>query len=304
MKLSLFALAAILASAEAISKPSLSISVTDGNFDSVDGLDPKIEWKDSTSAGDVDIEYGLEAVARPTTDIASLPRKIFGTLKTTQAGWGLSAGASRDMESGETDITVDASNEEADLSAHLVASADGGVSSVSASKGLDLGDAKVTITPKYDLQSEEADVLAVYDNGDTNVALTASADSQEVVVKHHMGDTDIKLTASKDSQEVEVEHKVEDTSIKLVASADNQEVTLSRKMGDDTISPTINNSGDVSVAWERDLGDDNSISAVLKPNESLDVEWKDDNWTAKVNCGLDGTNIDGVSISTKRDVNF
>jgi hypothetical protein len=75
-------------------------------------------------------------------------------------------------------------------------------------------------------------------------------------------------------------------------------------MGDDTISPTINNSGDVSVAWDRALGDDNSISAVLKPNESLDVEWKDDNWTAKVNCGLDGTNIDGVSISTKRDVNF
>jgi hypothetical protein len=304
MKFSLFVIAAALASAEAISKPSLSISVTDGSFDSIDGLDPTLEWKDSTSAGDVDIEYGIEAAVRPTTDIASLPRKVFGTLKTETAGWGLSAGATRDMASGDTDINVDATNADADLSAQLVATIDGGVSSVSASKGLDVGDAKVTISPTYDLGSEEANVVLGYDNGDTNVELTASADSQEVVIKHSMGDTDIQLTASKDSQEVVVEHTVDDTNLKLTASADNQEVTISRKMGDDTITPTINNSGDISVAWERDLGDDNSVSFILKPKDSLDVEWKDDNWTATVNCGLDGTNIDGVSISTKREVNF
>lgn len=305
MKFSLLAIAAVVGSANAMSKPSLSISVTDGKFDGVDGLDPTLTWSGSSSAGDCDLEYGIEAAARPTTDIASLPRKIFGTMKTNLAGWGVTAGATKDMESGDTDITVDLDNDDADLSVNLVASADGGVSSVSATKGLDMGGDKLTVTPRYDLDSEEADVVVTYDNGDTNVELTASADSQEVVVSHSMDDTNVKLTASKDSQEIEVDHTMGDTNVKLTASADDQEITVSQKLDDDnTISPTINRNGDISVAWERSLGDDNSLTATLKPDDSLDIEWKDDNWTAEVNCGLSGTNIDSVSVSTKRDVTF
>jgi len=305
MKFSLVAIAAVLASAEAITKPSLSISVTDGNFDGVDGLDPTLSWSGASSAGDMDLEYGIEAAARPTTDLASLPKKVFGTLKTSVAGWGVSAGATRDMASGATDIEVNASNDDADLSVSILASADGGVESVSATKNLDLDGASLSITPKYSLASEDADVVVTYDNGTTNVELTASADSQEVVVNHDMGDTKVKLTASKDAQEVVLDHTMDNTNIVLTASADNQEVTISQQIDDDNkISPTINRNGDISVAWERNLGDDNSLTATLTPDDSVDIEWKDDNWTANINAGLSGTAIGDVSISAKRDVTF
>lgn len=305
MKFSLLALAAVVASVDAISRPSLSISVCDGSFDGVDGLDPTLKWSGASTAGDVDLEYGIEAAARPTTDIASLPRKVFGTLKTNVAGWGVSAGANRDMESGATDIEVSAANEDADISVKVLASVDGGVDSVSATKGLDLDGAAVTITPTYTLASEDAEVVVTYDNGDTNVELTASIDSQEVVIKHDMGDTNVQLTASKDSQEVVLDHTMDNTNVKLTASVDNQELTISQQIDDDNkISPTINRNGDISVAWERSLGDDNSLTTTITPDESIDIEWKDDNWTANINAGLSGTSLEGVSISAKRDVVF
>jgi len=120
-----------------------------------------------------------------------------------------------------------------------------------------------------------------------------------------MGDTSVQLTASKDSQEVVLDHSMDKTSVKLTASADNQEVTISQQIDDDNkVSPTINRNGDISVEWERSLGDDNSLTATIKPDESIDVEWKDDNWTANIAAGLSGTNIEGLSISAKRDVAF
>jgi len=305
MKFTLIALAAVLASANAITKPSLSISVTDGNFDGVDGLDPTLTWSGSSTAGDVELDYGVEAAARPTTDIASLPKKIFGTLKTNVGGWGVTAGANKDMDSGATDIEISADNSDADLSVKVVASVDGGVDTVSATKGIDVDGASITITPTYSVASEDADVVVTYDNGDTNVELTASADSQEVVVKHDMGDTSVQLTASKDAQEVVLDHTMDNTNIKLTASADSQEVTISQQIDDDNkISPTINRNGDISVEWERSLGDDNSLTATVKPDESIDVEWKDDNWTANINAGLSGTTIGDISVSAKRDVTF
>jgi hypothetical protein len=305
MKFSLIALAAVVASAEAISKPSLSISVSDGSFDGVDGLDPTLNWSGSSSAGDMDLEYGVEASALPTTDIASLPKKIFGTMKTNVGGWGVTAGATRTMADGNTDIEVSADNSDADLSIKVVATADGGVDSISATKGLDMDGGSLSITPTYNMGSEDADVVVAYDAGDTSVVLTASVDEQEVVISHEMGDTSVQLTASKDAQEVVIDHSMGDTGIKLTASADAQEVTISQSIDDaNTISPTINNSGDISVAWERDLGDDNSLTATVKPDDSIDIEWKDDNWTANINAGLSGLDVSGVSISAKRDVTF
>jgi len=283
MKFSILAVAALVASAEAITKPSLTISVTDGNFDGVDGLDPTLKWQGSTSAGDVDIDYGVESAVRPTTDIASLPRKVFGTLKTNIAGWGVSATGEKCMDSGSTDIEVSANNDDVDLSVHLIASLDGGVDSVSASKKIDVDGNSLTITPRFSVTDEAADVVVAYNAGDTHVELTASQDSQEVVIDHTMDSTTIKLTAS----------------------ADNQEVTVSQQVDDNNrIAPTVNRNGDMSVEWERSLGADNLLTATLKPNESIEVEWKDDAWTAELKAGLDGTTVNGLSISTSREVHF
>lgn len=271
-------------------------------------MDPSISWEGSSNTGDVDLSYGIEAAARPTTDIASLPRNVWGKAKTNVAGWGVSARAERNMqEASDTGVELDLDNEDADLSIRMVASAGNGfsVNRVEATKGIDVDGARVTINPRYDLATEEADVILSYDNGSTNVKLTASADNQEVEASHNMGDTTIGVTASVDNQEIRLDHTIDRTNIKLTASADNQEVTIRQQLDDNnSIAPTINNRGDISVAWERNLGDDSSLTATLKPNDSLDVEWNDGDWTANVNCGLDGVNVEGANVHIKRDISF
>lgn len=271
-------------------------------------MDPTINWEGSAKSGDIDIDYGVEAAVRPTTDIASLPRNMWGKASTNVSGWGVSARAEVDgQDRSSTALEFDADNADADLSLRMVASTGGGfnIDSVEATKGLDMDGARVTINPRYNMATEDADVRVGYSNDNTDVTLTASADSQEVNIKHKLDNTSIELTASADSQEVSIDHQVDNTSIKLTASADNQEVTISQQIDDNNrVSPTINNSGDMSVEWERKLGDDSSLTATLKPNDSLNVEWKDNDWTANVDCGLDGANVKGANVSIKRDVSF
>jgi hypothetical protein len=266
--------------------PQLSLSIRDGNFDGIEGLDPTLTWSASQDAGDVDLSYGIKASVRPTTDIASLPQSMWGKASTAVSGWGVSARAEVEgTDFSNANLEVDADNESADLSVHMVASAGSGfnVRSVEATKGLDMNGARVTITPRVNLESDERDVVVNYSTDATNVKLTASADSQEV----------------------EVSQQLENTNVKLTASADNQEVTISQQIdGDNRIAPTVNSKGDISVEWERRLGDDSSLTANLRPNESLDVEWKDADWTANVNMPIDGANINGANVSIKRDVNF
>jgi hypothetical protein len=271
-------------------------------------LDPTLNWAGSAKSGDIDLDYGIEAAVRPTTDIASLPRNVWGKASTNVAGWGVSARGEVDgQDRSSTALEFDADNQDADLSIRLTASAGSGfnVQRVEATKGLDVDGARVTVNPRYDMESEEADVVLGYDNGKTNVQLTASADNQEVNIKHSLDNTKIELTASADNQEVQIDHQMDNTNVKLTASADNQEVTISQQIDDDNrIAPTVNNKGDISVEWERSLGDDSSLTATLKPNDSLNVEWRDNDWTANVDMPMDGANVNGANVSIKRDVSF
>jgi len=263
MKFSAIALITLFGAATA-GKPTLSISVRDGNFDGLEGLDPTLSWENTANSKDMDISYGVEASVRPTADIASLPRKIWGKASTDVSGWGVSARADIDAQDfSSADIEIDADNSDNDLSVNIVASAGGAfsVKSVEATKGMDANGARVTVTPRFNLEDDSKDVVVNYSNDKTDVKLTASADAQEVTI----------------SQQLDKENRV---------------------------APTINSNGDMSVEWERSLGDDSSLTATLKPNDSLNVEWKDDAWTANVNMGVDGTNINGANVSIKRDVNF
>jgi len=212
----------------------------------------------------MDISYGVEASARPTSDIASLPRKVWGKASTDVSGWGLSARADLDPQDlSSADLEINAENADNDLSLNVVASAGGSfnVRRVEATKGLDANGGRVTVTPRFNLEDDVRDVVLNYSNDDTEVKLTASADRQEVTI----------------SQQLD---------------------------GNNRVAPTINSDGDISVEWERRLGDDSSLTANLRPNESLDVEWKDDAWTANVNMPISGANINGANVSIKRDVSF
>lgn len=242
----------------------LQISVRDGQYQGLDGLDPTLSWSDSSSTGDLDFSYGVKAAVRPTTDLASLPRSIWGKASTDISGWGVSARAELDGQDFKSaDIELDAANAGADLRVHVDATAGNNmvVRSVEATKGINQNGARITVTPRYNLETEGKDVV---------------------------------LTYSKDK-----------TNAKLTASADNQELTISQQIdGDNRIAPTVNNNGDISVEYERRLSDSSSLTANLKPNDSLDVEWKDSAWTASVNMPIDGANVKGVNVGIRRDVEF
>lgn len=287
MKFSSAILAVFIGTAYA-GKPNLSISVKDGSFDGLDGFDPTVTYGASTSAGDVDIEYGIESAVKPTSDLASLPKSIWGKASTSISGWGVSAKAEIDpKEMDSADVTIDASNDDLDLSVKVDATAGGGsglsASKVEATKGIDLDSGKLTINPRFNLADDEQDVVVSYSQDNTSVSITASADSQSIDIEHSTGDTGISITAS----------------------ADEQEVTISQQIDDDNrLAPTINSNGDLSVEWEKSLGDDNSVTTTLKPNDSINVEWKDGAWTANVDMPIEDNTIAGATVSVSRDVEF
>jgi hypothetical protein len=263
MKFSAAALIAVFGVAHA-GNPQLSISVRDGSFDGLEGLDPTIAWESSQKSGDLDISYGASAHARPTSDLASLPKSIWGKISTDVSGWGVSARAETEgLNFNQANLEIDANNKDADLSVHVVASAgrEFNVRRVEATKGLDANGARVTVNPRFNLEDDTRDVVINYSADDTNIKLTASANSQEVSF----------------SQQID---------------------------GDNRIAPTINSNGDISLEWERRISDDSSLTATLKPNDNLNVEWRDAAWTANVRMPIDGANINCADVSIKRDVNF
>lgn len=105
--------------------------------------------------------------------------------------------------------------------------------------------------------------------------------------------------------DVVVTYDADDTLIKVTASKDDQVVTISQKLNDENmISPTIGSDGSLSLAWDRKLGEDNSIRTTLNPNRSVDVEWRDEAWTANVNFPMDENDMKGATVHIKRDIKF
>jgi len=240
------------------------VSIKDGSFSGLEGLDPTVSWSDSTTSGDLDLTYGIDASIRPTSDIASLPKAIWGKATTKVADWDVTARGELDgQDFSRADLTLDAVNPKSDLSVHVDAQANGElvINSVEATKGLIQDGARITITPRYDLQTEEKDVVVTYAKDKTSAKIIASADAQEITI----------------SQQIDDKNR---------------------------IAPTFNNVGDVSLEWERKLSKGGTVTTCLTPNKQVDVVWQDGDWTASVSMPIVGTEVTGANVSIKRDVEF
>lgn len=188
MKTSAVALLAIIGSASA-NLPSLSISVSDGNFADLGGLEPTLKWSSEGKAGELDISYGLEADARPTSDLSSMPKKIWGKASGDLGAWGVTARAEfQGTDFSAADIEIDAVNE--DLSIHVDARSDGdfSVNKIEATKSFDADDAAVTVTPRYDVGNGSSDIVVSYLKDDTSVEITASQEEQAITVSKQIDD--------------------------------------------------------------------------------------------------------------------
>jgi hypothetical protein len=212
----------------------------------------------------MDISYGIKAAIRPTSDLASLPRSIWGKARTTFSGWGVTAFAEVDgQDFSSANLEVDAVNKEGDMSVHIEANAGSEftVTSVEATKAFMQDGARITVTPRYDLLTEERDVIVTYSKDKTSMKLTASENAQELTI----------------SQEIDQENRV---------------------------APTFSSGGAISVEWERKVSPESSFKATLKPNDSLEIEYKDADWTANIGMPIDGTDIKGATVSISKEINF
>ena len=143
---------------------------------------------------------------------------------------------------------------------------------------------RVTINPRYNVDTEESDIVVTYSKDGSEVEFTASHNAQSVPILYDVDD---------------------DTTNEVSASAKAQSATISYQVNEDNkVSPTVTSGGDVSVAWERSLSDDSTVTTTLKQSEYVDVQWNNGAWTANVNMPLDGTDITGTNISIKREGNF
>jgi len=261
MKLSALALFSVICSANAGARPSLSISVQDGTYDSLSGLDPTVSWSNSGTAGDLDIEYGIEASAAVTSDIASLPKNIWGKASGSVGGWGVSARAEFEgTDFTQASIDIDASDETSAV--HVDASA--GTSSftvdkVTATKSFDADGGSVTVNPRYTVDGGDADVVVTYSKDDTSVEITASQTDQSITVSRQVDDENrLAPTVSSDgSFSVEWERSLGDDNSLTTTVTPNESIDLEWK--DSEWTATINMALDgtditgTSVSVKRDV---------------------------------------------------
>lgn len=244
--------------------PKLSVTVQDGKFSDIYGLNPTASWSNTNEVGELDIGYGIEADVRVTKDIASLPKKIWGKISSQVGAWGVSAKADfKGIDYSKADVTIGAANDEEGLSitAKGSCSSDGIVlNKIEAKKSMEQDGANISVNPSYDVQSEEATVVVSYE---------------------------------KDGTSVEVE-----------ASNNAQTVTLSRQLDDENrVTPMINSSGDVSIAWEHKIND-STVTTTFEPQKSINVNWEEGGWKAQVSMDLENTDITNVNVSVKKDLVF
>merc|ERR1711981_1528109 len=146
---------------------------------------------------------------------------------------------------------------------------------------------------KEDLSNADVEVNADNSSDDISFKVLGNAGSNGFVA------STVEATKGFNSKDA----RVTVTPTLDVASKD-VDVTIGYDAGNRVAPSFALKSGKMSVEWERNLGNDNSLTATLKPNDSIDMKWDDGAWEASINMPIDGNSISGANVSVKRDVNF
>ena len=103
--------------------------------------------------------------------------------------------------------------------------------------------------------------------------------------------------------DVSVGYVVDNTAIKIDTAGKTLTVAHSFSQGTDTIAPTVNMAGDVSLSYTRQL-DKGQIKTTYTPDDSVSVQWSDGVYETTFKAPLSGyykTNS-GIKINMKRTV--
>jgi len=251
------------------------MSVKDGSFlDGTDSLDPTVDWASSTEIGGVEIDYGVRAAV--STKEGAERTAWAKTLLENESGWKASAKAEMDVNLRDSaDIELDVLNEELEFSAGIDAtiSKDDGLSlkyaelEKSANTNILDREGYFRIVPRYDFVEEKKDIEISYESEAVSLSVVASPEERTLKLSRQMGDF---MPYFKDAK------------YSLVAS-DKQ---------------------DISFEYERKIDEDGSIKASFRPNDSAEIEWRDNGWVASAKSKLDGITPLEPDVSIKKDVSF
>ncbi|GFH52483.1 hypothetical protein CTEN210_08959 [Chaetoceros tenuissimus] len=232
MKLQIVSALALLSAAEAgVSVPSVSVDVKgiESGSGPFEGLDPVVSWGASTSVLGCDIETGATSSIKPTLDVLSLPKSVWGKISTQAGGWGISStiSAKFDGSKGSKNLALD--ND--DLDANLEIASVGGALKTQVQKGFDVLGGRLSVNPRYNLANSEGDVVLGYDTDGTSVTIEASCQQQKLTVAQRINDGN-RITPSVTSNG--------DVSVAWRKSLD----------GGNSVTTTLNVNDSVSVQWQ------------------------------------------------------
>jgi hypothetical protein len=207
--------------------PSVSIKVQDGSFGAFEGIDPTVSYSTGTSAMGCDLEAGATASIKPTRDIASLPRSLWGKISSDVAGWRVSSRVGITDDYTNPSIDLAASSDDLDASITI-----GELNKVELDKGFDALGGRISVTPRYNIQSSEAEVTIGYDSDDTTVKVDATSAST------------MKLTVS---QQVAPGHRLTPS----INCGGDVSVAWKKDLSNgDSVTTTVTPGDKVNVKWE------------------------------------------------------
>lgn len=99
-------------------------------------------------------------------------------------------------------------------------------------------------------------------------------------------------------------YAMDGTSIQL--DAQSKKLTVAHSFTDkDTISPSINLAGDVTLSYSRSL-DRGKITTTYTPNDSVKLQWSDGVYETTIKAPLDGyyKTSSGIKVNMKRTVSM
>jgi hypothetical protein len=159
-----------------------------------------------------------------------LPKSVWGKVKTTAAGWNLSSKTTAALDgSNSVSCNFAANNNDWDTSLELDSS--DGSQKVQLCKGFEAIGGRISVNPRYTIQTSDADVILGYDTDKTSVTVEASKSSQKLTVAQQITDGH-RITPSVTSKG--------DVSVAWRKSLD----------GGDAVTTTVNKDGGLRVDWE------------------------------------------------------
>lgn len=96
--------------------------------------------------------------------------------------------------------------------------------------------------------------------------------------------------------DVTVSYGIEGTTVTVDANEDTQKLTVEKEFGDNLVAPSISTTGDVTLSLSRSI-EKGTVSATIKPNDSVNLKWEDGKWSANLNAPMEGAGFtDGVHL--------